>query len=129
LRVGALVALRTETVSAWELGIIRRVKSDDHRQHRVGIQLISKSVTPIYLHPAGGAGQQGKRQTALLLAARPSRTGSLHVVARRDLYNGSESMQASYGNPATTATLDPGGVVESGQDFDWLRYKLLDSIV
>jgi hypothetical protein len=105
------------------------VKSDDHRQHRVGIQLISKSATLIHLRRVGGAGQGGKYQTALLLATRPSRTGSLHVVVRRDLFDGREPLQATYGNPATTVTLDPGGVVESGQDFDWLRYKLLDTIL
>lgn len=129
LRVGALVALRSETEAAWEIGIIRRVKSDEHRQHRVGIQLISKSATLVYLRKVGGTGQGGKSQTALLLAARASRTGSLHVVARRDLFNGLETLQATYGSPAATVTLDPGGVVESGQDFDWLRYKLLDTVL
>jgi hypothetical protein len=129
LRVGALVALRSETESAWELGIIRRVKSDDHRQHRVGIQLISRSATLIHLRRVGGAGQGGKHQTALLLAARPSRTGSLHVVARRDMFDGRESLEAIHGDPPATITLNAGGVVESGQDFDWLRYKLLDSIL
>ena len=129
LRVGALVALRTETESAWEVGIVRRVKSDEHRQHRVGIQLISKSAVLIYLRNSSSAGQGGRRQTALLLAARPSRTGSLHIVARRDLFDGRESLEATYGEPATTVTLDPGGVVETGQDFDWLRYKLLDTVL
>ncbi len=128
LRVGTLLALRTETASVWEVGIIRRVKSDEHRQHRVGIQLISKSAILIYLRKSG-ASQGGRRQTALLLAARPSRTGSLHIVARRDLFDGRESLEASYGAPAATVTLDPGGVVETGQDFDWLRYKLLDTVL
>ncbi len=129
LRVGVLVALRSETEAAWEVGIIRRVKTDEHRQHRVGIQLISKSATVVYLRKTSGAGQGGKRQTALLLASRPSRTGSLHIVARRDLFDGRESLEATFGTPAATVALDPGGVVESGQDFDWLRYKLLDSLV
>lgn len=129
LRVGVMVALRTETEAAWEVGIIRRVKSDDHRQHRVGVQLISRSAMVIYLRRVSGAGAGGKRQAALLLAARPSRTGSLHVVARRDLFDGREALEAIYGSPPVTVTLEPGEVVESGQDFDWLRYKLLDAVL
>ena len=131
LRVGVLVAVRTETDKSWDIAIIRRVKSDEHRQHRVGIQLISKSAMPVYLRKLTGMGleQAGKPQIAILLGARPSRTGSLHVVARRDLFDGRESLEATYGNPACTVTLEPSGIVESGQDFDWLRYKLLDSVL
>jgi hypothetical protein len=128
LRVGVLVALRSETESSWDLGVIRRVKSDEHRQHRIGIQLISKSAVPVYLRKMSGAAQGGKRQSAILLSPRPSRSGSLHIVARRDLFNARESLEAMYGNPATTVTLGAGDVVESGQDFDWLRYKLLTTL-
>ncbi|HTE13803.1 MAG TPA: hypothetical protein VK642_01880, partial [Burkholderiales bacterium] len=129
LRVGVLVALRTETESSWDIGIIRRVKSDELRQHRVGIQLISKSAVPVYLRKMSGAAQGSKRQSAILLGMRASRSGSVHVVARRDLFDAHEPLEAMYGTPATTVTFGPGGVVESGQDFDWLRYKLLDTII
>jgi len=128
LRVGVLVALRTETESSWDIGIVRRVKGDDHRQHRVGIQLISKAAVPVTLRKASGVAAGGKRQSAILLSARPSGSGSLHIVARRDLLGGRESIEATYGNPPTTVTLAAGGVVESEQDFDWLRYKLLTNL-
>jgi hypothetical protein len=36
LRVGLLVALRSEMDASWSLGVIRRVKGDEHRQHRIG---------------------------------------------------------------------------------------------
>lgn len=128
LRVGVLVALRTETDSSWDIGIIRRVKGDEHRQHRIGIQLISKTAMPVYLRRAGSADLGAKRQSAILLGSRASRSGSLHIVARRDLLGGREPLEAMYGSPATTVTLERSGVIESGQDFDWLRYKLLDPI-
>lgn len=128
LRVGVLVALRTETDSSWDIGIIRRVKGDEHRQHRIGIQLISKTAIPVYLRRAGSAALAAKWQSAILLGARASRSGSLHIVARRDLLGGREPLEAMYGNPATTVTLERSGVIETGQDFDWLRYKLLDPL-
>jgi hypothetical protein len=124
LRVGILVAVRSETESAWSLGIIRRMKGDEHRQHRIGIQLISKAAVPVYLRSLTGVEQGAKRQNAILLSARPSPSGSLHIVARRDLFGGRDPLEAQYGRPPTTIILEPSGIVESGHDFDWLRYKL-----
>lgn len=129
LRVGVLVALRTETESSWDLGIIRRVKSDELRQHRIGLQLISKSAVPVYLRKPGAAAQGGKPQTAILLGTRPSRSGSLHIVTRRDLMDAREPLEAVYSNPPVTISLGQGNVLESGHDFDWLRYKFLDTIL
>jgi hypothetical protein len=33
-----------------------------------------------------------------------------------------------YGNPPSTVMMEPLGVVEAGDDFDWLRYKLSEPI-
>ena len=124
LRVGILVALRSETDLSWHLGVIRRVTGNEHRQHRVAIQLIAKLPVPVYLRSLPGVEQGSKRQNAILLSARTSPSGSLHIVARRDLFDGREPIEAMFGKPPSTVILDPGGVVESGHDFDWLRYKL-----
>ena len=59
---------------------------------------------------------------------RSSPNGSLHVVAGRDILTGRESLEAAYGEPRNVVQFDAGGVVESGYDFDWLRYKLLPSL-
>lgn len=128
LRVGLLVALRSETEVKWSLAVIRRVKGDEHRQHRIGIQLISKSPVPVHVRTVTGAEQGSKRQPAILLSARASPNGSMHVVARRDLLTGREPIEAAIGSLETATILDPGGVVESGYDFDWLRYKQLESL-
>jgi hypothetical protein len=124
LRVGVLVALRSETDSSWNLGVIRRVKADERRQHHIGIQLISKTAEPVYLRSLTGVEHGSKRQIGILLSARPSPNGSLHIVVRRDLFNGREPLEALFGTPPLPVILEPGGVVESGHDFDWLRYKL-----
>ena len=131
LRVGLLVALRPETEDKWSLGVIRRVKGDEHRQHRIGIQLISKSPVPVHVRTAMGVELGSKRQPAILLSARVSPNGSMHIVARRDLLTGREPVEAAIGDSGgleAAAMLDPGGVVESGYDFDWLRYKRLESL-
>lgn len=129
LRVGLLVALRSEMNQSWNLGVIRRVKGDEHKQYRVGIQLISKVPVPVLLRSLAGVDQGSKRQNAILLSVRPAPNGSLHILARRDLLTGRESIETIYGLPAATVVLEPGGAVESGYDFDWLRYRLLESLV
>ena len=129
LRVGMLVALRSETESSWYLGIIRRVKGDEHRQYRIGVQLISKSTIPVYLRSLSRMAQGSKRQNALLLSSKPSPNGSLHIVTRRDLFGGRVPLEAMYGNPPTTIIMEAGGVVEAGYDFDWLRYKVSEPLL
>jgi hypothetical protein len=124
LRVGVLVALRSDTDAVWNLGLIRRVKSDENRQHHIAIQLISRAAVPVYLRSLTGVEHGSKPQSAILLSPRLSPNGSLHIVARRDLLSGREPIEATYGKPVSTVIIDPGGVVESGHDFDWLRYKL-----
>jgi hypothetical protein len=71
---------------------------------------------------------QGKRQAAILLSAQPSPNGSLHVIARRELFSGAEPLEAMFGSPPRTVMLEAAGVLESGDDFDWLRYTLSQPI-
>jgi hypothetical protein len=124
LRVGVLVAVRGETDTKWQVGIVRRVKAGQYTQHHIGIQLITRSPMPSYLRTLPGVAQGRTRQFALLLNERPSASGSMHVLARRDVFSGREPVEAQFGDPPVTIMLDAGGVVESGQYFDWLRYKV-----
>ena len=124
LRVGMLVGLRSETESSWSVGVIRRVKGDEHLQFHIGIQLISKAALLVSLRTLSALEQGGKRQPAILLNAQPSPNGSYHVIARRDLFSGNDPLEAMYGKPARTVMMEAAGLLESGDDFDWLRYKL-----
>jgi hypothetical protein len=132
LRVGTLVALRPAAEASVRLsvGVIRRVSDHGNRQHRLGIQTISNSAMPVYLRTLPGARQGRDHEIAILLREQPSANGSLYLVARRDLFSGREPVEAIFGqlgqqdNAASTAILEPAGVVESGNDFDWLRYKM-----
>ena len=128
LKVGALVGVRTETESSWSVGIVRRVKSDEHRQYHIGIQLISRTALLVNLRTLSAVERGGKRQNAILLSAQPSPNGSLHVIARRDLFNGNDPLEAMYGKPASTVMMEGAGMLESGDDFDWLRYRLSEPI-
>ncbi len=127
LKVGVLVGLRTENEKSWSVGIVRRVKSDLHKQFHVGVQLMSNAPVPVSLRLAatGASGDHAaKTQHALLLGANPSPNGSLHIVARRDIFSGKHQLDAEYGEPPAAVMLEAAGIVEAGADFDWLRYQL-----
>ena len=127
LCVGLLLAVRSEMEKNWNIGIIRRVKGDDHNQRQVGIQLISKVPVPIYLRSLTGVEHGTRRQHAVLLSTRASPNGSMHIVAKRDLFVGRERLEAMYGNPPQAAVFETGAIMETGQDFEWLRYKLAEA--
>ena len=129
LRVGVLVALRTESQSVWNVGVIRRVREHNYKQHHVGIQIVSTTAVPIHIRTLAGARQGRRRECGLLLSEQPLDNGSLQILARRDLFSGREPVEATYGREQKTVILEPGGVVESGQDFDWLQYRLPVSAV
>lgn len=124
LRVGVLVAFRTEAQSMWQVGIIRRVREHNYRQHHVGIQVVSTAAQVIPIRTLTGARQGHKRECGLLLGEQPLDNGNLQILARRDIFSGREPVEATFGRDQKTVILEPGGVVESGQDFDWLQYRL-----
>ncbi|MBM3343351.1 MAG: hypothetical protein FJY56_14770 [Betaproteobacteria bacterium] len=123
LCVGQLVALRTEREPTWRIGIVRRV-SGLQRQHHLGIQVLSQRALPVYLRTLTGARQGRAPVAGILLSDTPSASGSFHILARRDLFGTSEAIEAVFGAQPSALTLEPAGEAESGQDFDWLRYKL-----
>ncbi len=129
VKVGVLVGVRAETESLWSVGVVRRVKGDAHQQFRIGVQLIAKAPVLVRLSAAAVADRSAKpSQHALLLGTKPSQNGSLHILARRDIFSGGHLLEGAYGNPVETVMLDAVGAVESGDDFDWLRYKLYEPI-
>lgn len=123
LRVGVLVALREQADLPWKIGIIRRIKGHNYRQHHVGVQFLSRGAVPVYLRTLTGAKQGRKRECGILLSSRPTPNGHLHILLQRDLFSGREPVEATFGDQETAVILEPGGVVESGHDFDWLRYR------
>lgn len=123
LRVGVLVALREQADAPWKIGLIRRIGSYNYRQHHVGVQFLSLAPTAVFLRTLTGAKQGRKREGGILLSARPTPSGYLHILMRRDLFSGREPVEVLFGGQETPVMLQPGGVVESGHDFDWLRYQ------
>ena len=123
LRVGMLVATRTQTATSWSIGIIRRVNELNYRQHQLGIQVLSRDALPVFLRTQTGARQGRKQECGILLSEQASPSGNLYIVMRRDLFSGREPVEATLGDVPTPLVLQAGGLLESGHDFDWLYFK------
>ncbi len=123
LRVGMLVATRTQTASSWSIGIIRRVNELQYRQHQLGIQVLSRAALPVFLRTQTGARQGRTQECGIMLSAQASPSGNLYVVMRRDHFSGREPVEATFGDADTPMILRAGGVLESGHDFDWLYFR------
>ncbi len=120
VKVGVLIGVKNEKETTWSVGLIRRVKSDDYKQRRVGIQLVSRIALPIQLRSSGAGGRPHR---AILLNAEPSASGSMHVLVPHNAFTLRDNIVGMYGKDnERRCTLKPAGVLETGPDFIWARF-------
>lgn len=123
LRVSMLVAMRTQAQSSWRVGIIRHVSEMGYRQRQLGIQLLSNAPVPVFLRSPVRTGAERDRECGILLSEHPSSTGHWFIVAPRGRFSGRDAVEVTISRRAKPLTLGPGGVMESGHDFDWLYFE------
>lgn len=123
LRVGMLAALQTPAEAVWRIGIIRRIHELKYRQHRLGIQVVCAAAIRVVLRAITGVRHGPDRVPGLLLSEQPSSAGYVYVIIQRGTFSGIETVEGVIGNRGGPVTLQAGGVLESGHDFDWLYYR------
>lgn len=124
VKVGALIGAQTETSIYWEMGLIRRVASDEYQQRRVGIQILSKAVIPIRLaHPATVSSPDREPEPAILLSTAPDSAGEVGVLMRAGIYSPGDSLEMTVNNKSYL--LMPSKMVEGGEDFDWAMFRVM----
>jgi hypothetical protein len=128
IKVGTLVGVQNEVSPQWGLGLIRRIARDEHQQRQVGIQLLTRSAIPIKIAKSGSAsGFNANRelQGAVLLSTAPDKNGEVGVVLREGIYNPRDSLEMTVKDKPFL--LMPTGMVEDGEDFDWVKFKVMQS--
>jgi hypothetical protein len=124
LQVGVLIGILPEVESAvWGAGVVRRVESDARGQRRVGIQIISRAVASATMCTLTASGVRGTPQNVILLDAEPSQAGYLLAVLRPETFALREALEATRTADGKTFMVRPSGLVESGPDFDRVRFK------
>ncbi len=125
LQVGVLLGFLPESeVSTWGVGVVRRVETDARGQRRVGIQVISRAIASGTLCAVRTAGERGVAHNVVLLDIEPSRSAYLRALLPPTSFTLRAQLEATRTADGKTYTLMPSGLVESGLDFDYVRFKV-----
>ena len=125
LQVGVLIGLLPEGENAtWGAGVVRRVETDARGQRRVGIQVLSRAVAPGTMCTRRSTGESGVPHSVVLLDTEPSRSGYIQALLRPESFTLRDPLEATHTAEGTSFALMPSGLVESGPDFDRVRFKV-----
>ena len=125
LQVGVLIGFLPEDENArWGAGVVRRVETDARGQRRVGIQVLSRAVMPGTMCTWRSTGDRGAPHNVVLLDAKPSRSGYLQVLLRPGSFTLRDPLEVTRLSDGKSFVVLPSGLVESGPDFDRVRFKV-----
>jgi hypothetical protein len=124
LQVGVLIGFLPEDDNArWGAGVVRRVETDALGQRRVGIQVLSRAVMPGTMCTWKSSGDRGVPHNVVLLDAKPSRSGYMQILLRPESFTLRDLLEATRLSDGKSFVVMPSGMVESGPDFDRVRFK------
>ncbi len=129
LKVGALIAYRTETSKYWGAGLVRRITRDEYQQRRVGIQSLAAIGIRVTLAPPGGVSSfRAVRDgdAAVLLSTQPDKNGEITMVMRVGSFSPSQLYEMRLREKIYL--IEPARMLEGGEDYDWARYKIVSKV-
>jgi hypothetical protein len=132
VRVGALVGLKGETSQEWAVGLIRRITIDEHRQRRVGIELLTKAAASLALSMADSMTSLDfnlSTEPGILLATAPDAEDEVGVVVCTGVLNGvfKERDKLELRAPDQVLRVRLSKIVEAGEGYDWAKMKVVDA--
>ena len=126
IKVGCLLGVQTETAQHWGTGIVRRITHDNYQQRRVGIQVLSNTVIPVKLSPAGTVSSfnvMREGDPAVLLSTAPDKNGEIALLVRAGSFSPGQTLEMNV--RGKQYYLMPSTLVEGGDDFDWAKFKVM----
>ncbi len=117
LKIGCLLALQPEGGDNWVLGVVRRLQREIPQKGSVGIQTIAKSARLVQLGVSGGAGGD----TGILISDGTESPGEARVLLRAGVFVPGQNMEYRKGD--ATALLMPQGVLESGEEYEVVKFR------
>ena len=115
LKIGCLLGLQPEGGDNWVLGVIRRLQREIPLKGSVGIQTIAKSALPVLLRTPGGTA------SGILLGDGADSPGEARVLLHGGAFVPGQNLE--YRKGELNCVLMPQGVIESGEDFELVRFR------
>ena len=117
LKIGCLLGLQPEGGDTWVLGVIRRLQREIPLKGLVGIQTIARSAELVQLSVSGTGGGE----TGILISDGSDAPGEARVLLRSGAFVPGQNMEYAKGD--ATCLLMPQGVVESGEEYEVVRFR------
>ncbi len=126
LQVGVLIGVKPVGVNVpWGAAVVRRVETNARAQRRVGIQALSRSVIPATMCTVSASGVRGAPMSVILLDAEPSSSGYFLALLNPESSLLRDTIEVTRTADGKTFLLSPSGTVESGPNFDRVRFKVI----
>ena len=125
VRVGALIGMKAEISEYLGIGVIRRITRDAHQQRRVGIQVLTKTAVPVTISKANTMSALNfdlREESAILLTVKPDARGEVELLLREGIFDGRDGLDMTV--QRRNYRLVPSRIIESGEDFRWVRFKV-----
>ena len=117
LKIGCLLGMQPEGGDNWVLGVVRRLQREIPLKGVVGIQTIAKSAQLVQLRVSGGTGGE----TGIRVGDGGDSPGEARVLLRAGVFVPGQNME--YQKGAQTCLLMPQGVVESGEEYEVVKFR------
>jgi hypothetical protein len=117
LKIGILLGLQPEGGDNWVLGVVRRLQREIPQRGAVGIQTIAKAARLVQLSAAGAGGGE----TGILISDGSESQGEARVLLKAGAFVPGQNLE--YRKGEVTCLLMPQGVVESGDEYEVVRFR------
>jgi len=122
IKIGSLIGSRPENVTFWGAGIVRRLSRDANNNLHIGVEVLSSQIVGVSLtdriHNIGD-----EAQVAMYLSRPADTSGEAWLLMKPDAFSMNRSLNMDMGEK--NYLLMPLELVESGDDYDLARYRLM----
>ena len=118
LKVGEVVAVRSQLLPSWNIGVVRWLRNSPADQIEFGLQMLSPNPQPVWIRNA--AGRIRSNQPALLLPANPILQLPQQLLVPRGIYVADIPLELS---AATNRSILPVKMLEHTHNFDLFEFQ------
>jgi len=122
IKIGSLIGSKPENLDTWGVGIVRRLSRDEQNNLHVGVEILANQVIGVSLGNREHFG--GEDSLALFLNKPNDNSGEAWLLMKPGAFASTRSFNMTVADK--TYLLLPLGLIESGEDYDLVRYRKME---